>query len=110
MAGFQDVLKAIGFTAGAVTGGPSQIKVVAGAVSAQGKINSYLQSVGKSIGGLVGPNLFNKIASGAQVTGDAETKSFVESQVLTGSTKTALNIAFLSVLGLLGYFLYKRRI
>ncbi len=87
MAGFQDVLKSIGFAAGAVTGGPSQVKLVSGAVAAKGKIDSYLQQFGKSIGGLVGPDLFDKIGAGAKITGDQETKKFVGENILTPSVK-----------------------
>ncbi len=109
MAGFSDVLKAIGYGAGAVTGGPSQVKAVAGAVAVQGKINSYLNSVGKSIGGIVGPDLFNKIASGAEVTANAETSSFVNKNVLTTQAKVYFSWGVAALLAVSAYFFYRGR-
>lgn len=108
MAGFESVLKSLGYVTGAVTGGPSQVKAISGAVAVKGKIDSYLAQFGKSIGGIVGPDLFNKIGAGAKVSGDAETKSFVDTNILTGSTKTTINMVFLGTLLLLAYFLYRK--
>lgn len=107
MSGFSDVLKTLGYGVGVVTGGPSQVKAVAGAVSAQGKINSYLDSFGKKIGGIVGPDIFNKIAGGATITGNAETKSFVDKNILTNNVKASISmVAVIALIGI-SYFFYK---
>lgn len=108
MSGFKDVLEKIGFGAGVVTGGPSQLKAAAGAVAVQGKINSYLDQVGRKIGATVGPDLFRKIAGGAEVTAATETKAFVNTHVLTSETKTKITLGLAALLGVLAYFFYRR--
>lgn len=106
MSGFNDVLKSIGYAAGVATGGPSQIKAVAGAVAVQGKISAYLDSVGRKLGGIVGPDLFNKIAGGAEVTANQETRSFV-TRNLTEPVKNKITIVLIIALAVVGYFFYK---
>lgn len=107
MAGFSDVLKALGYTAGAVSGGPSQVKAVAGVVAVKGKIDDYLHQFGKSVGSVLGADIFNKIGAGAAVTADKETKSFVDQKVLTPQAKYTFSLAVAGVLAIVAYYFYR---
>jgi hypothetical protein len=106
--GFENVLKSLGYATGAVTGGPSQVKLVAGTVAVQGKISSYLQQFGQKIGGIVGSSIFENIATGAKVSADEETRSFVDAKVLNGTTRNTILGASIVVLGIFAYFVYKK--
>lgn len=108
MAGFNDVLKSLGYATGAVTGGPSQVKAVAGVVAAKGKIDSYLNQFGQKIGGYVGADLFDKLAAGAKVSADKETKAFVETKILsTDRVWDIVTFGSAALLIIVAYFFYK---
>lgn len=107
MSNFSDVLKSVGFGVGAVSGGPSQVKTIAGLVKANSTVNEYLQSVGKKIGSYTGSNVFEAIAGGAKESADAETKAFVDTKVLSNATKTKITIGAVAILLVGGYFLYR---
>lgn len=108
MSGFADVLKSIGYGAGAVTGGPSQVKALAGIVAGQNKIDTYLQQFGKTIGAYTGYDLFEKIGAGAKKTSDAETQKFVSAN-LPISVKSEVTWIIGGLLLIVAYFFYRGR-
>lgn len=107
MAGFNDVLKGLGFATGAVTGGPSQLKSVGALVKVNGSINDYLYSLGKKIGTFTGSNSFETLADGAKDGAGLETKAFVDTQVLPKLNNSNTWLIVLALLGV-GFLLFKR--
>ena len=107
MAGFNDVLKSLGYATGAVTGGPSQLKAVGGLVKVNGSINDYLFSLGKKIGTFTGSNAFESLADGAKTGSEEETKAFVETNILPRIESKYTVWIILAILGV-GFFIFKR--
>lgn len=107
MAGFKSVLESLGYAAGALTGGPSQTKAIAGAAAASGKINTFLRTAGEKVGGVLGADVFDRLSEGASITADKEEKAFVDKQILQPAG-TKIGLIAIALLCVVGFFFYRR--
>lgn len=109
MPSLNDITQGLGYAVGAVTGGPTQVKLAAAAAKIRQDANEKVRQVGEKIGSSAGANVFESLASGARKSSSAETSKFINERVLVGDTRKALTFYGLLAVGALALFLFLRK-